>query len=103
MLASQASTLCAVVGVEFFQQQKLKPLSALWSFRWLDVCNQNRWFQKVTKNLPSTHPALLKVYYVAVTTELKSNKFKWLVHTLIDGDHLPLNLVHYLGDLTVAA
>ena len=43
------------------------------------------------------------MYYVAVTAEGNSNKFKRLAYTLIDGDHQHLTLVHYLGDHTVAS
>ena len=64
-------------------------------------CDQYRWLQNGTKKIPSTHPALRKVYYIAVTAEGNTctNKFKRLAYTLIDGDHRHLTL----GDHTVAA
>jgi len=64
-------------------------------------CDQYRWFQNESKELPKHAPVVQKIYYVCITPKKNDPTFKQLAYSLLN-DTNNFTLIHYLGDHSVA-
>ena len=65
-------------------------------------CDQYRWLNYGSKEIPKRDPLVKKLFYIGKNPEGKTNKFQRHAYTLIGDQRYPKPvLVHYLGDETV--
>jgi len=65
-------------------------------------CDQIRWYQNGSKELPGCQPVVLKTYFVAMTPEGKNSGFKRNVYKLLGCDDGKV-LLNYIGDHTIGS
>ena len=65
-------------------------------------CDQYRWEHSGRKKIPKKDPAIVKTYFVNVSSDGKNINFKRHAYNLIEDLQKQKTLIHYLGDHTSA-